>query len=279
VIVAANENIVSYRELTRLSRNVDVTLPVSKAEAPIGVEVPLLTSYSCAAGKVGLYRATAAGPRWLGSATLTDTHAAGKIDVSGSVFVAADEVAPAITGNAETERGGWLRVKVTDHGSGLDENSFKAFYGNTSLPVKFSNGEVWVHAASVADGEHEIIVEAADNAGNRTQASVRGLVVGATSLMQISTYPNPARNYANIRVKFSGPAAATAEASVKIYDTAGHKVTEMPLANLGSGDYEARWNLVDEDGKAVANGLYLAEIKASLSGASTKERRKIAVLR
>jgi len=279
VVVAEAENLVSYRELTRLSRNVDVTLPVEKAESAIGIKVPMLGSYACEGSKIGLYRATAAGARWLGPASVADGHARGQLEVSGSVFVAADEMAPTIAATAETERGGWLRVKVSDFGSGLNEESIRASYGNTMLPTRFSAGEVWIHAAAVSDGEKEILVEASDNAGNVAQATVRGLVVGATSLTQISTYPNPARNFSNIRVSFAGPAAATAEASVKIYDTAGHKVAEMPLASLGGGDYETRWNLTNSKGKAVANGLYYAEVRASLSGVSTKERRKIAVLR
>lgn len=279
VVVAATENVVSYRELTRLSRNVDVTLPVAKAEAAIGIEVPLISDYACDSSRVGIYRATSSGARWIGSASVADKHAKGHIDVSGSIFIAADEVAPVISANAESERGGWLRLKVSDNGSGINEQTIKASCNKISLPVKVSNGEVWVHAVSVADGDREIFVEAADNAGNVARATVRGLVVGATSLVQISTYPNPARNFANIRVSFSGPAATTAEARVKIYDTAGHKVSEMPLTNLGSGDYEARWDLTNSKGKAVANGLYYAEVKASLSGESTKERRKIAVLR
>jgi len=279
VVVAETENVVSYRELTRLSRNVDVTLPVEKAEAAIGIDLPLLGSYACDSAKIGFYRTTSSGARWVGPAITADGRAHGQLEVSGSVFVAADEVAPTISTTAETERGGWLRLNISDFGSGLNHDSIKASYGKTSLPTKISAGEVWIHAASAADGEKEILVEAADNAGNVAQANVRGLVVGATSLSQISTYPNPARSYSKIRASFAGPAAATAEASVKIYDVSGHKVTEMPLANLGTGDYEVRWDLTNSKGKLVANGVYYAEVKASLSGVSTKERRKIAVLR
>ena len=279
VVVASTENTVSYRELNRLSRNIDITLPMEKAAVAIGVDIPLQSSYACDASRIGLYRATSAGARWLGPISLIDGSARGQIDVSGSLFVAADEVAPVISGTAETERGGWLRVKVSDFGSGINEQAIKAKYGQTDLPVRMSDGYLWVHAVGVEDGEKEIFVEAVDNAGNIGQASVRGLVVGATSLVQINTYPNPARNFSNIRVSFAGPAAATAEASVKIFDVSGHKVSEMPLANLGAGDYEVRWDLTNSKGKGVANGLYYAEVRASLSGVSTKERRKIAVLR
>ncbi|HAE37769.1 MAG TPA: hypothetical protein DCG57_03920 [Candidatus Riflebacteria bacterium] len=279
VVVASPENNVSYRELNRLSRNIDITLPMEKADVAIGVDIPLQSSYACDSSRIGLYRATSAGARWIGPISIADGSARGKIDVSGSVFVAADEVAPVISGTAETERGGWLRVKVSDFGSGINEQATRAKYGQTDLPVRLSDGYLWVHAAGISDGEKEILVEAADNAGNKAQASVRGLVVGATSLVQISTYPNPARNFANIRATFTGPAAATAEASVKILDVSGHKVAEMPLANLGAGDYEVRWDLTNSKGKGVANGVYYAEIRASLSGVSTKERRKIAVLR
>ena len=279
VVVASTENIVSYRELSRLSRNVDITLPVARADVAIGIDIPLNQDSARDNSHAGLYRATSGGAKWLGPVTVNEGHAHGQIDVSGSVFVAVDEMAPAISGTAETETGGWLRLKISDFGSGLDEKALKAKFGQISLPVRLSDGEVWIHAISVPDGNQEILVEASDNAGNSTQANVRALVVGATSLVQISAYPNPARNFSNIRASFAGPAAATAEASVRITDVSGHKVAEMPLTYLGGGIYEARWDLYNSKGKSVANGLYFAEIKASLSGVSTKERRKIAVMR
>jgi hypothetical protein len=141
------------------------------------------------------------------------------------------------------------------------------------------DGQILVRTSGLLDGDYEISVEASDNAGNTTVSSVRALVVGATALNEISTYPNPARNFANIRATFTGPANNQASAHVKIYDVKGHKVAEMPLSYSGSGVYEAKWNLQNSDGSTVANGVYIAEVKANLAGQSSKQRRKIAVLR
>ena len=93
------------------------------------------------------------------------------------------------------------------------------------------------------------------------------------------TYPNPANRFVNLRATFTGPANTGAAVSAKISDVSGHKVATLELAHRGAGVYETRWDLLNDRGKAVANGVYYVEFNAGVAGQSAKERRKIAVLR
>ena len=278
VLVAAPENPVSYEGVSRISSNFDVGLPTEKADVPVELEIPLNAIVN--QKKAGLYRVTSSGPKWLGRVEFVEGKAVGKIDTSCSVFVGLDEAMPHINAEAENHVPGWVAVVVSDSGSGVDVASVKAKYAGKELPVKAGDdGKILVNTQGLLDGEYEFSVEVADNAGNQTEANVRALVVGTTALQEISTFPNPARTTATIRATFTGPSNNQAQAYVKIYDVKGHKVTEMPL-NYGTGGvYEARWDLRNKDGEAVANGVYFAEVKAVLAGQSTKQRRKIAVLR
>lgn len=278
VLLAAPENPVSYEGITRVSANYDVGLPIDKADKPVELEIPLDGVLNTE--KAGLYRVTSRGPKWLGRVEFVDGKAICPVDTSCSLFVGVDEVAPTIESEAGSHQPGWVVISASDAGSGIDAASVKVQYGGNNLPVKVNeDGQILVRTSGLLDGDYEISVEASDNAGNTTVSSVRALVVGVTALNEISTYPNPARNFANIRATFTGPANNQAYAHVKIYDVKGHKVAEMPLSYSGSGVYEAKWNLQNSDGSTVANGVYIAEVKANLAGQSSKQRRKIAVLR
>jgi hypothetical protein len=278
VLVAAPENPASYEGINRLSANFDVGLPVEKTDIPVELEIPL--SNLPKIDKAGVYRVTTSGPKWLGPVEFVDGKAVCKLDTSCSVFVATDESSPVIGKVGEKHAEGWIAVDVKEIGSGIDANSLKAQYGGSKLPIKLGdNGKLLVNTHGLLDGEYDFAVEVADNSGNVTNASVRALVVGTTALKEISTYPNPARNNSTIRAAFTGPANNQASVYAKIYDVKGHKIAQMPLGHVGGGVYEARWDLRNTEGDFVANGVYLAEIKATLAGQSTKQRRKIAVLR
>ncbi|GAB4280653.1 MAG: hypothetical protein Kow0029_25320 [Candidatus Rifleibacteriota bacterium] len=278
VLVAAPENPVSYDGIERLSANFDVGLPADKADKPLELEIPLNGKHI--GNKAGLYRVTSTGPRWMGKPEFVDGKAVCKIDTSCSVFVGNDEIAPIIKTEAQMHMPGWVAIETSDKGSGINPSSVKVSYENTPLEAKVAeDGKILVNTRELLDGDYAFSVEAADNCGNKTVASVRALVVGATALNQITTYPNPARSFSVIRASFSGPSNSQAAAYVKIYDVKGHKVNEMAMTYVGSGIYETRWDLRNSSGHNVANGVYFAEVKAFLGGQSCKQRHKIAVLR
>jgi len=280
VIVASPENPVSYVGISRVSQNVDVALPVEKADKAIEITIPVNMNAAAAPEKAGLYRSTASGHKWLGPVSIADGRAKGHIDFSGSLFVAVDETAPVIVSEAQTLPNGWLTIAADDSGSGIDPASVKAVHDGRQLPVRHdADGCFVVDVSALRDGECQISFEVADNAGNVTAASVRASISAPNALTQVITYPNPANRFVSLRAVFTGPGSAVASARVKIVDVSGHKVAEMPLDHKGSGVYEARWDLLNSKSKQVANGVYYAEFQVGLAGQTARERRKIAVLR
>ncbi|HNX77698.1 MAG TPA: hypothetical protein PLM07_07540 [Candidatus Rifleibacterium sp.] len=280
VIVAAPENPVSYAGINRISHNVDLALPVEKAEKAIEISIPLNSPTKTDDKRAGLYRTTTSGHKWIGPVTVADGKASGQIDFSGSVFVAIDELAPVIVSQAVAHASGWTVITADDLGSGIDASSAKVVCGGRSLPLRVTaDGAILADTTSLREGACELSVEIADHAGNSAIANVRAEISAPNALAQVITYPNPARTSATLRASFTGPANGSAQVSVKILDVSGHKVTDLQLQHRGGGIYEARWDLANSRGKQVANGVYYAEFNAGLAGQTAKERRKIAVLR
>lgn len=280
VIVAEPENPISYEGLQRISTNYDVALPVEKSESPIEVVINLENSLDFDVTKAALYRASSSGPKMVSPVTVAGKKATGMISTSASVFVAVDDVPPSIAQQAATLGNGWLSLSVADGGSGVDPDSVKVNYYGAEIPVTVNEeGVVKINAASLRDGEYDFEIEVADRAGNLSRSTIRALVAGKAAMTQVTAYPNPARAFSNIRASFKGTDAAAVDASVRIFDVKGHRVTDLPIPHRGSGVYEVRWYLDNSKGDLVANGVYFAEIKVNLGNESRKERIKIAVLR
>ena len=281
VVVASPKSPVSYSGIKRLSANVDLGLPVEKADKPVEVQIPLNLATACSEAKAGLYKVNGDNVKWLGPVKFHEGKAIGSVDTSCSLFVGADEAAPVINKDPVAGKNGWVSIKVSDIGSGLDAAKIKAKYAGNNLPVKYEPGseKIMVNTSGLLDGAYDIALEVEDKAGNRSSASIRAQAAGVNALKQMTAYPNPARNSSTIRVAFTGPASANAAVTAKVYDVSGHKVAELSLPYIAGGVYEARWNLRNTDGNRVANGVYFAEIKGYLGGTKYKQRRKIAVLR
>ena len=278
VVLAATDNPMSYEGLSRITANFDVGLPVEKAQNAVELQIP--AEQSSISEKAGLYRVTSNGPKWLGRVALDDGYIKCPVDTSCSVFVATDEIAPVIKQQTNSNVNGWINVEVTDSGSGLNVDKLKAFYNGRKLQTKLiDESHLQINTIGIPHGENEISIEVADNAGNTTRRSFRAAIVGPTVIKDIAVYPNPARQSARIRALFTGPSAGSAVVKAKIYDVNGDRITDFDLTYTGSGVYETRWNLTDSQGRAVANGVYFAEITARLGGQTSKQRRKIAVLR
>jgi hypothetical protein len=278
VVVAASDNPVSYEGLSRITANFDVGLPAEEAHKPVELQIP--TDDSELAQKAGLYRVTSQGPKWVSKVVLDDGYIKCPVKTSCSVFVALDEIAPEIKQQTEDSNADWISVEVMDSGSGIDSQQVKAFYKGRKLQTRLDDvGQLQINTRGIPHGEHLIKIEVADKVGNKASKSLRAAIVGPTVLQDVAVYPNPARQSARIRALFDGPSEGQAGVRVKIYDVDGHRITDFDLAHAGSGVYEARWGLTDSEGQIVANGVYFAEITARLGGQTSKQRRKIAVLR
>ncbi|MDD3148409.1 MAG: Ig-like domain-containing protein, partial [Candidatus Riflebacteria bacterium] len=146
--------------------------------------------------------------------------------------------------------------------------------------------------AELTTGDHELVIKAADKTGNKSQtAAMRFQVQLPLQIGQIMQYPNPASRRGYIRISANSGALNDDLVSIKIYDTAGHKVTTLSNVkavkeNFGAGSsrflYDILWDLRNDAGKQVANGVYLAriEVRDPINPANkVKKTCKLAVLR
>ena len=279
VVMSSSDNNVSYEGITRMSKNVDLALPVEKASKELEITIPVESSVSVDNSKAGLYRATTAGHKYVGPAVVANGKAKGKVDVSASLFFAVDETAPAIENELDGRGNGKYAVKVTDAGSGINAASAKVVCNGTELKTNVNDNEIIFDTSALRASSQVFEVEVSDNAGNTSRASVRAQA-GITNLKQVMAYPNPAtKGRSVIRAIFDGANPNAGTGSVKIYDMSGHKVMDGDLVSKGSGIYEFEWDTCNKKGHRVANGTYIAEVKININGDSHKERVKIAVLR
>lgn len=84
-------------------------------------------------------------------------------------------------------------------------------------------------------------------------------------------FPNPAGM--SQRLSFSLPAAGPV--TVRVYSAAGELMRTVFSGTLMAGNHSLVWNLTDDNGKPVPNGLYFYEVAAGASGM----RMKASVLR
>lgn len=280
VVAASSGNPVSYAGVTRLSSNIDIALP-SEPEKDIEITIPIDKAESFAKSKTGLYRASAEGLKWVGPVTFNENNVTAKMNFSGTVFAAYDDTPPTIESEPETLSTGWVKFGLSDLGSGINFDSVKISQNGKELNYRVNEDKtVSADASQLRAGTYDFEIAVADNAGNAVKKQLRTAVAGVLSVDQVVAYPNPAKNRSVIRASLSGSSSKTADVSVKIFDVSGHKVlSPKKLNNNGTDNYEFAWDLRNDKGKLVANGVYFAEISTKTGGVSAKNRTKIAVLK
>jgi len=82
----------------------------------------------------------------------------------------------------------------------------------------------------------------------------------------LSVYPNPADEKVSIR--FADNSAGTV--NLAIFDIHGKKVSEIHSASFDKGYRTADWNLTDQNGRKVGNGVYFARLLSAENALSAK---------
>lgn len=78
----------------------------------------------------------------------------------------------------------------------------------------------------------------------------------------IVIYPNPVKGSESVTIQISLPIPAT-DVDIQIFTTAFRKVNEIRLSQVPAGVMAYSYNLEDQWGKPLANGLYYVVVTAN----------------
>jgi len=126
-------------------------------------------------------------------------------------------------------------------------------------------------------GYHDIDMDVEDGVGNKANFASRFLAPGVFSIDSSVIYPNPASNF--MQLSYTLGTATVSRVTINIYDVSGKRVfRDVSGINVGKNIFV--WDLKDNKGRNVANGLYFIKIKAvDNSGDNIEKILKAAVLR
>ncbi len=225
----------------------------------------------------------------------------GRVSKPGLFALLKDELAPRISLKTEIDpltpfdtARPVIEGTILENGSGLKEGACTAIIdgGEAQTVTVGSDGRFsFQPMESLTGGEHVLVFQAQDRVGNRgTSSDIRFQIKVALSIGEIVNYPNPAKEKSTLRISANRADISADMIEVKIYDVAGHAVRELSGINpvreaFGTTArflYDIPWDLRNEDGERVANGVYFARIRLSDPddpSRTVKKTHKIAVLR
>jgi len=175
-----------------------------------------------------------------------------------------------------------LLCRISENGSGINLDSLRIEGNGKTLPFSFDETKKLVMAdlSRLPRGMHRFEVEISDFAENKGKGVLAQVLHGPLSVAQVTAYPNPAKNWADLAVILDGNGSddPSLEAEAKIFDSSGAKVITLPLVYKANRTFVSRWNLRNEDGKTVSNGVYFFKVVIRKGGEELKGHGKLAVL-
>jgi hypothetical protein len=174
---------------------------------------------------------------------------------------------------------------------GADTNTVKIKLDNKYVPyannpdLQFIVARGYKLAATVkyypklSEGEHKIEFDFVDKTGNIGDTIKNNFVVSYDlKLLSLVNYPNPFKDRTTFTFNLQGEKRPDT-GKIKIYTAAGRLIKEINLDNLTIGYNQVEWDGRDNDGDAIANGIYF--YKMILTGNSKIETKieKIAILK
>ena len=173
---------------------------------------------------------------------------------------------------------------VSDFGAGINSASAVVKIDGEEYKAGYdANGSrlTYVPEMDLSSGNHEIVFEISDFAGNVSRQAVTVVVPAVDpSIVNAISYPNPARgNNATISFDVNGTLGAVVDAQVYVYDVNANLVCDLMVMQTGN-KFKANWlGLRNEDGEIVANGVYIYKIKINCADKKVEKYGKLAVLR
>ncbi len=123
------------------------------------------------------------------------------------------------------------------------------------------------HPKNLADGKYRLSVQGADASGNRTAATAYKVdfqVISKPSISYFFPYPNPFSTGTRFTFTLTGTLFPE-DFAIQIFTPTGRLVkqilkSEFGTLRIGSNISEYRWEGTDNNGKRLANGLYLYKV-------------------
>ncbi|MEN9979316.1 MAG: C25 family cysteine peptidase [candidate division WOR-3 bacterium] len=124
------------------------------------------------------------------------------------------------------------------------------------------NGSYHRGAAALAPGRAILFTPEGPQTGVMEPASS----TGGLSRLELSVVPSPVRG----RARLAWQLPAGGRVRLTVYDASGRLVRTILSGELAAGRYQAYWDLTDEQGRRVANGLYLCRLETADHSVTTR---------
>jgi hypothetical protein len=140
-----------------------------------------------------------------------------------------------------------------------------------------------LYGPSLSDGLHFLSVSGKDASGNAADSipyQVRFYVTRTARVDQVLPWPSPTRGPMDFTFRCAG-AEPPLSAELRVYTLAGRLVRSMDVdaAQLRIGFNRIPWDGRDEDGDALANGVYFFKLRVRLVGEDIEQVGRFSVLR
>ncbi len=149
------------------------------------------------------------------------------------------------------------------------------------LTLRQGNYQVWARLHSVVGGIEQVydlgLLELSDNLSwdarltSATTAVAEGVDAQPMSFQLAQNYPNPFNSATTIKYEIG----QGQDVRLGIYNLAGQRVTKLVDAFQPAGSYQIAWKGFDEEGRALASGVYIYRLEAE----GLSQTRKLLLLR
>ncbi len=162
-----------------------------------------------------------------------------------------------VEGKPDFVKGVWA-VEISDSGSGTKDVTW--FVDGNSYPAEWGNGYLtWQPISQTLLDADSITLRVRDRAGNILNWSVPKATVLPTQSRLGANYPNPFNPETVIPILLSENAGFI---NLVIYNSAGQLVRELLREEvINAGFYEYIWDGLDQSGRRVGSGVYIAELR------------------
>ncbi len=171
------------------------------------------------------------------------------------------------------------KFRVAIDGDALSLDSLSASF----TPSTRETPAVLRFQPNLADGEYYFGFNAVDGNNQRVydeDLEIRVKVSSQNRIAELYNYPNPSQGETSFTFLLTG-ADAPEEVQVKVYTVAGRLIRTLsyPASSVRIGYNALKWDGKDEDGDAIANGVYFYKLISRFTDTTVEEIGRLSVLK